>query len=669
MSSCDQLNRETALISVIMPVHNGKPTLGAALASLLQQTYTRWELLVVDDGSTDGSSEHLMRRAREDDRIHVFCTPENIGPSGARNEGLRRAAGDMIAYLDCDDEFYSNYLELVNHFRKKGDVLVFRYDVVEDTCPDKRIQTWDPTRCKDVLFDSNIAAPLGVAHRRDLGLQVGGFDEDLWALEDWDFWKRMARTGAEFVFPPFRSGIYHKRQFSRSRAPRLTAKQRDAFECRLRSGKALYGDVGSPGRAVGKILLWTSVFPFGADGDETSGLAEAAHALTRSGLTSHAFCPTKLAADEGVAFERVLLDAGTPFQVQDTTFGHHTARMIYARAGAIPVSMFQTRSTRQAEYGEGEAAAIIDYFEKFLLTYRPDALIASSPGPKPDLVFDLIFHVGKSIDIPTVLWLGYESAINVTVMQSVDYCVVTSDFLRRRYWEAIGLVCQTLPPAFDFERILRARRNPQQVVVILSRESNGETMFAAKIVERLGRTRPNITVVIAGRNSMGSTVVAEQPVPRQTGLLGPGRPLAADDVISNAKVVVVPSFGHGLFDRAVAQAMISGVPVIVSDRGALPEIVGLAGIVLDIPARYQPESTRGPTADDISPWVESITRLWDDDGTYSRVSAESTAHSQRWHPDRTTPVCAEFFRSLRPQPGPPLVPKWSDPSAAEMRLT
>ena len=57
-------------------------------------------------------------------------------------------------------------------------------------------------------------------------------------------------------------------------------------------------------------------------------------------------------------------------------------------------------------------------------------MIALNPGPQPDLVFDLAFHVAKSVDVPTVLMLGDEIALNLTVMQNVDYCVVNSEYLR-----------------------------------------------------------------------------------------------------------------------------------------------------------------------------------------------------------------------------------------------
>ena len=655
------------LVSVIMPVHNGLRTIDRAISSLRGQSSPAWELLAVDDGSTDGGHERLMQWSRGDGRVRVSRFPVNRGPAAARNEGIRNAAGDIITYLDCDDEYYPVFLEIVHHFADRGDVLIFGYDVVDDGNPEKPIQTWDPAPYKNVLFAGNLAAPLGVAHRRDLALEVGGFDEELWALEDWDLWRRMARTGAEFLFLPFRSGLYHMRKSSRSRSPRLTDKQRVAFQSRLVTSRSLYRGSRQADRGIRKVLLLTSLFPFLAGGAAARDFAGAAHLLSRAGFASQGFCPSKWDAEGNGDFECTLSDAGLPFQIQDTMLGPHAARMIYTRVGEIPVSIFRTHSTQHAEYRAGEPGALLDYFETFLLTYRPDAMIALNPGRQPDLVFDLMFHIGKGIDIPTVLWLGDEVALNLTVMQNVDYCVVGSEFLRRQYWEAIGLVCQTLPHAFDWDQVRLPRREPQ-AVMILARDWSGELLIAGKIVEKLNRSRPDIPVILLGQDWKVRRPILGAPANPTSDPASPGTRLTPSQVYSGAKVLLVPSLGHALFDRSVAEAMINGIPVVVGDRGALPEVVGSAGLVADIPACYQPDSTRVPNADDISPWVDAVIRLWDDSRFCDQVSAECVAHSQCWHPDRVTPIYADFFRNLRPQPGPPLVPKWSDEAARRLDL-
>jgi len=121
-------SQNTPLLSVIMPVHNGMATLERAVRSVQAQSFPDWELLVVDDCSTDRSWEAVATWAAADPRIRPLHSAENRGPGAARNLGLRSARGQFIAYLDCDDEYDPQYLEHVARLRDKGDVLVFEYD-------------------------------------------------------------------------------------------------------------------------------------------------------------------------------------------------------------------------------------------------------------------------------------------------------------------------------------------------------------------------------------------------------------------------------------------------------------------------------------------------------------------------------------------------------------
>lgn len=89
-------------VSIIVPVYNVKPYLSRCIESLLQQTYTNLEILLVDDGSTDGSAVICDEYAAKDSRIKVIHKP-NGGVSSARNAGLRAATGDYIGFLDSDD--------------------------------------------------------------------------------------------------------------------------------------------------------------------------------------------------------------------------------------------------------------------------------------------------------------------------------------------------------------------------------------------------------------------------------------------------------------------------------------------------------------------------------------------------------------------------------------
>jgi glycosyltransferase involved in cell wall biosynthesis len=107
-------------ISVIVPVYQAKPYLKNCVESVKKQTFSDWELLLVDDGCTDGSSAICDQCAAEDDRIRVFHRKKNAGVSEARNLGLREAHGDYIAFLDVDDRFEFKALETLWNLREQA---------------------------------------------------------------------------------------------------------------------------------------------------------------------------------------------------------------------------------------------------------------------------------------------------------------------------------------------------------------------------------------------------------------------------------------------------------------------------------------------------------------------------------------------------------------------
>ena len=95
--------------SIVVPVYNTEMLLGDCVGSVLAQTYTDWELLLVDDGSTDGSGALADSFAESDERIHAYHQ-ENTGQFFARRAGIDRAVGDYVLFLDSDDTFTDDCL-------------------------------------------------------------------------------------------------------------------------------------------------------------------------------------------------------------------------------------------------------------------------------------------------------------------------------------------------------------------------------------------------------------------------------------------------------------------------------------------------------------------------------------------------------------------------------
>lgn len=114
---------EKGLVSIITPMYNGGRFVAQTIESVLSQTYKHWEMLVIDDGSSDNGPEIVEAYTKEDSRIKLF-SQANGGSAAARNNGIRRASGQYIALLDADDTWNSDFLEKQLELMKRKDALL-----------------------------------------------------------------------------------------------------------------------------------------------------------------------------------------------------------------------------------------------------------------------------------------------------------------------------------------------------------------------------------------------------------------------------------------------------------------------------------------------------------------------------------------------------------------
>lgn len=122
------------LISVIMPAYNAGRFIEEAIRSVMEQTYTNWELLVLDDGSRDDTLAIAQRLAAEDNRIRVLPNEQNMGVAKTRNRGFDLCRGDYAALLDSDDRWYPQKLEkqLALARQTDADVIYCSYGIVDE---------------------------------------------------------------------------------------------------------------------------------------------------------------------------------------------------------------------------------------------------------------------------------------------------------------------------------------------------------------------------------------------------------------------------------------------------------------------------------------------------------------------------------------------------------
>ena len=183
------------LVSVIIPNYNHARFLGDAISSVLNQTYKNFDVIVVDDGSTDNSREVAEKF---DDKIH-YIYQDNAGLSAARNAGIRASKGSLIGVLDADDMYEPMFLDTLVEALKSdldADGVYCGYQFVDQEnklLPQVENRPVPSDELYDALLDGNFFVPESIFLRRYVYDDVGLFDEALRACEDWDVWLRAAK--------------------------------------------------------------------------------------------------------------------------------------------------------------------------------------------------------------------------------------------------------------------------------------------------------------------------------------------------------------------------------------------------------------------------------------------------------------------------------------------
>jgi glycosyltransferase involved in cell wall biosynthesis len=445
--------------------------------------------------------------------------------------------------------------------------------------------------------------------------------------------------------------------------------------------------------------------------DFTNGAATATlDALTflqSLGFQCEAFCNSRLDSWEEVLVEEVLARRGLHYQVRNAQIGQFRGRMIFTAYGSqgaleanrriapdssamqpaltpgpspggrgeqLPVTIFNSASTRGAWIDREEIAAFLTACEIFLKRNRPD-LVWTYGG---DDVALAVQRLAKQLGIPILFALHNLAYQDAEPFRLVDRVVVPSEYARRHYRETLGLECDVLPLAVDLGRVKvagavpvpqRTHLAPRDVGHHAERDEyvrpppsplpEGEGTFVtfvnptplkgvfvfARIAQELSRRRPDIPLLIvegSGKASFLPKLGIDLSGVKNLRIM-PNTP-DVRQVFARTKLLVMPSLMENAALLAM-EAMLNGIPVLASNRGGLPETISDAGFLFEIPDRFTPETWELPTAEEVALWVETTIRLWDDAAEYERRSNAARERAQQWHSDRLAPLYREFFRS------------------------
>lgn len=262
------------LVSIIIPTYNHAHFLPYSIGSVLEQTYDRFEALIVDDGSIDSTRE--LVQGYTDSRLH-YIYQSNRGLAGARNTGLRAARGEWISLLDADDMYLPHKLELQVDWLQRHpeyDLVVGGWNYIDETGtqiggyqpgddpPDLTLINW--------LHDC-YTNPISVMVRKDWLDRIGGFDERLKQVEDWDVWLRLAYAGCKMGWVNAQICNY---RLSPGQMTRNATAQKKAM---IQMMDKFFGQPGLPAEILAlKPEIYAHLYLIGAAREYGAGQVEAA---------------------------------------------------------------------------------------------------------------------------------------------------------------------------------------------------------------------------------------------------------------------------------------------------------------------------------------------------------------------------------------------------------
>lgn len=202
------------LVSVVIPVYNSEAYLDETIQSVLDQTYSDLEIILIDDGSTDHSGAKCDEWVEKDNRIAVLHI-ENGGPSRARNLGISKATGDYILPVDSDDILGTEYIEkAIDAMHKNPDMGIV---YCEARLFGDKNEKWKLPQysIREMLITNCIFAT--ALFRRDDWERVGGYSSDMkWGVEDYDFWLSIIALGRTVYQIPEELFYYRQHKGSRT---------------------------------------------------------------------------------------------------------------------------------------------------------------------------------------------------------------------------------------------------------------------------------------------------------------------------------------------------------------------------------------------------------------------------------------------------------------------
>lgn len=384
------------------------------------------------------------------------------------------------------------------------------------------------------------------------------------------------------------------------------------------------------GRVAGRLLFAS----YHCLIDPSSGAAISARTLLpmlgQRGWEARAFCGPRLDFQYAESPEQLLCDQRIAYAEQAIGSAGLPCRLLeYAEpylAGTIFVPDAPPRRWASPE----EAGAFLDRFATVLAKFHPDVVLTYGGSALTLALMQRARQCGAQV----VFWLQNLAYNERRLFEPADAVIVPSQYAAAHYRRALGLEPLVLPCPLEWQAIKCRRTSGRQFVTFVNPEPAKGVFVFARLAAELARRRPDIPLLIVEGRSGAEWLEHTGVDLSACGNLHRMRNTPdARDFYRASRVVLMPSLCGESFGRVAAEAMINGIPVLGSRRGALIELLDGAGLLFEVPEQYAPASRAAPSAEEVAPWIEAILRLWDDEPFYEEVSRRCRERAEAWRED------------------------------------
>jgi glycosyltransferase involved in cell wall biosynthesis len=311
--------------------------------------------------------------------------------------------------------------------------------------------------------------------------------------------------------------------------------------------------------------------------------------------------------------------------------------------GGVRVTLLPTASTRpERAPSQDEGWTFLDLADQVRDRFRPQALLTYGGHPAG---LELMRRA-RQRGIPVAFHLHNFAYDDPRAFADVAGLLVPSHYAQRFYARRVGVNATVIPYPLNARSVVTDHWEPRYVTFVNPQPAKGVTVFA-RIAAELDRRRPEIPLlVVEGRGTADGLAQAGLDLSGLQNLNRMANTPDPRDFYRVSRAVLVPSLWRESFGRVAAEALANGIPVLASDRGALPETLGDAGFLFTLPPRCTPTSGQVPTAREVAPSIATIERLSDDPTWENEHRERARREAERWEPERLCEVYAEFFTSL-----------------------